>query len=285
MKAKIALRDRKWDEAERLASEMVADPARGARWQSEGLEVVASVRAAKGRVQEAVAALHQLIDTNHESGRAEGHRAGQLSLLILTEVADLDPAAWRLEILQADTTEQTRAISGLWAADLGDTALARAYRDGLPDSALGEFDRPDAQDALLATLDARLAGLTGDWDSAVRLLEPVTGGRSPRPGGVAAQLPRWFVATAEEALGRRDSAARYFSDLAAGYRLAFAEVLKFGLTYSFAHRRAAILYSQLGQNDLAMDHWRAFLDAFTQPDPDFEWMVEEARAELARLGG
>ena len=31
--------------------------------------------------------------------------------------------------------------------------------------------------------------------------------------------------------------------------------------------------------------WQAFLDAFTDPDPEFEWMVLEARGELERLGG
>ena len=34
-----------------------------------------------------------------------------------------------------------------------------------------------------------------------------------------------------------------------------------------------------------VEHYAAFLDAFTDPDPEFEWMVEEAQAELARLAG
>ncbi len=56
-----------------------------------------------------------------------------------------------------------------------------------------------------------------------------------------------------------------------------------GLTYSFAHRRLAKLYGKLGQRDRAEDHWLTFLDTFTNPDPEYEWMVEEARAELEKL--
>jgi hypothetical protein len=31
------------------------------------------------------------------------------------------------------------------------------------------------------------------------------------------------------------------------------------------------------------EHWAAFLEAFTEPDPEFEWMVEEARMKSERL--
>jgi hypothetical protein len=60
---------------------------------------------------------------------------------------------------------------------------------------------------------------------------------------------------------------------------------RLGFAYSFAHRRLARLYASLGEEQLAIEHWQTFLDTFTMPDPDFEWMVDEARAELARLGG
>ena len=38
-------------------------------------------------------------------------------------------------------------------------------------------------------------------------------------------------------------------------------------------------------NNIPAMHYRTFLDAFTDPDPEYQWMVEEAQAELTRLGG
>ena len=58
-----------------------------------------------------------------------------------------------------------------------------------------------------------------------------------------------------------------------------------GLTHSFARRRAALAYDQLGNRDEAIEHWRVFLNDFTDPDPDYQWMVDDARTELARLEG
>ena len=81
-----------------------------------------------------------------------------------------------------------------------------------------------------------------------------------------------------------EQAATLYSQIADGYRFGDYEVNGFGLTYSFAHRKAALLYTQLEDYDRAEDHWLAFLDAFTDPDPEFEWMVEEGRSELERLG-
>jgi len=44
------------------------------------------------------------------------------------------------------------------------------------------------------------------------------------------------------------------------------------------------LYAQRGNRDEALDHYTTFLDTFTDPDPEYEWMVEEARAEVERSG-
>ncbi len=56
-----------------------------------------------------------------------------------------------------------------------------------------------------------------------------------------------------------------------------------GLTYSFAHYRLAKLYAKLGQRDRAEEHWLTFVDTFTNPDPEYEWMVGEVSAELDKL--
>ena len=54
--------------------------------------------------------------------------------------------------------------------------------------------------------------------------------------------------------------------------------------YSFTHRRLARLYTQLEEFDRAEEHWLEFLETFTDPDPEFQWMLDEARSELERLG-
>lgn len=56
------------------------------------------------------------------------------------------------------------------------------------------------------------------------------------------------------------------------------EAILRGFSHSFAHRRAALAYGRLGAREKALEHWSAFLEAFTDPDPDLAWMVEEARA-------
>jgi tetratricopeptide (TPR) repeat protein len=111
----------------------------------------------------------------------------------------------------------------------------------------------------------------------------VTGDRAPRDRD-RDRIPLWTLAEAYEELGHLDSAAKLYSGIAAGYRLGGGEVIGFGLTYSFAHRKAALLYVQLEDYDSAEEHWLAFLDAFTDPDPEFEWMTDEARSESERLG-
>jgi hypothetical protein len=93
------------------------------------------------------------------------------------------------------------------------------------------------------------------------------------------------LAEAEEQQGNLEVAATTFAGIASGEHFTEGDHFSTGLTHSFAHRRAALLYGQLGNTEKAIEHWRAFLDAFTDPDPDFRWMVEEARTELARLEG
>jgi hypothetical protein len=57
--------------------------------------------------------------------------------------------------------------------------------------------------------------------------------------------------------------------------------------YPFVHRRLAQMYTEMDEPDLAEEHWADFLEVFTDPDPELEYMVVEARevlAELAREG-
>jgi hypothetical protein len=44
------------------------------------------------------------------------------------------------------------------------------------------------------------------------------------------------------------------------------------------------LYAQTGDTAQAIQHYSRFLEVFTDPDPEYEWMVEEARSKVERLG-
>jgi hypothetical protein len=77
----------------------------------------------------------------------------------------------------------------------------------------------------------------------------------------------------------------YWRTLAAGQGSGSEETILRGLSNSFAHRRAALAYGQIGEREMAAEHWRVFLQDFSDPDPDYRWMVEEARIALAGLEG
>ena len=47
--------------------------------------------------------------------------------------------------------------------------------------------------------------------------------------------------------------------------------------YAPTHFRLAGLSAEAGDSEGAARHYGAFLEAFNDPDPDFLWMVEEAR--------
>ena len=65
--------------------------------------------------------------------------------------------------------------------------------------------------------------------------------------------------------------------------MAWWDVLFMGIPYSFAQYRLGEHYAALGQREAAMKHYTAFLDTFTQPDPEYAWMVEEARTRVRDL--
>jgi hypothetical protein len=52
---------------------------------------------------------------------------------------------------------------------------------------------------------------------------------------------------------------------------------------SFAEFRLGKLSTQMGDYKRARRHYGIFLDTFTRPDPEYQWMVTEARQALARV--
>ena len=94
---------------------------------------------------------------------------------------------------------------------------------------------------------------------------------------------RWLSAVAYEELGVNDSAAVFFESVLSPTLLYAQELIRFGIPFSFAHFRLGNLYTQLEQFDRAEEHYLTFLKTFTQPDPEYEYMVTEARAALETL--
>jgi hypothetical protein len=92
-----------------------------------------------------------------------------------------------------------------------------------------------------------------------------------------------MVADAYEKLGRLERAVELFEPFATVDWHRPADIELAGVAYPFVHRRLAHIHTQLDDTARAIQHWTTFLDTFTRPDPEFEWMVEEARAELERL--
>jgi len=56
------------------------------------------------------------------------------------------------------------------------------------------------------------------------------------------------------------------------------------LVHSPTHFKLGRLRAESGDTAAALEHFAAFLDAIIDPDPEYEWMVEEARAEVEKLG-
>jgi hypothetical protein len=118
------------------------------------------------------------------------------------------------------------------------------------------------------------------WESVVQHGDPIVG---LIPWGASDALIRWMVADAYEKLGRLERAVELFEPFATVDWHRPADIELAGVAYPFVHRRLAHIHTQLDDTARAIQHWTTFLDTFTRPDPEFEWMVEEARAELERL--
>jgi hypothetical protein len=168
--------------------------------------------------------------------------------------------------------------------EVGDPAAAASYLGETASPGPTEFERVTPLQTAIALLEARLAIREGDYVGAADHLRQVTVDRAVIFLGDN-QLPHWTLVEAEEQLGHLGAAASLFEGLANGEHAGTGDVFNRFITHSFAHRRAALLYAQLGDRENATKHWRAFLDALTQPDPEYEPWVEEAQHELARLEG
>ena len=140
----------------------------------------------------------------------------------------------------------------------------------------------EAFQPMFALLDAGIAGQRGDWAEVDRHLEPCV----DRLGEKATDtIPIgswsdgcWLMPTSSWGNGIWASASSTPSSWSVLSNLSTSSYTLHTLQAWPAPHRGR-------DTERAMEHYTAFLDAFIDPDPEYEWMVEEGRAELGRLEG
>jgi hypothetical protein len=184
-----------------------------------------------------------------------------------------------------DTTGSALLIRGLAAGLRGDTDAAVDIRAALQ-------DRRDELFAELGSsavvIDGAIAAGQGDWAVAREALTPAREWNWPYRTfrgahvGVASAL---LLAEAYEQTGAPDSAAAVYAMLqdAGQVNRIIGDPWPAPTLFPFMTFRLARMQTQLGQLEEARASWLTFLDVFTDPDADLQWMVDEANETLARL--
>ena len=182
---------------------------------------------------------------------------------------------------------------GLRSALLGDTSEAKrvqARLRALRDSATSDrFE--GAYGPWFALMEAGPAVRREDWTAVIDVLGPWAE-RARKPGyglywreafinGGHSYLTWWLLAEAYTQLGRLDSAIVHLESVVGPPLI---DWYYYGVPYPAAHFKLGQLYAQKADREQALQHYSAFLDTFTDPDPEYVWMVTEARSEVERLG-
>jgi len=168
----------------------------------------------------------------------------------------LGVAAARLDegdvaLRQADVVEQWDATPDdpYLPADLAHTIRGLvAARDGRPEDALAELDLVSASRGIVKVRASRLYGM------------------APR---------HFFKAQVLQELGRYDEALRLYTAISdMTFNLAPATDIGIGE-----------IYEARGETEMALERYGAFLDRWSDADPEFQPLVDDVRARMARLAG
>lgn len=171
------------------------------------------------------------------------------------------------ESLAGDTLEARRVASRL-----------RAMRDSATSLT---FERAFAP--WFTLIEVGPAFQRGDWPTVLETLAPMEARiHQPKIGHLPGDdyLLWWLMAEAEVQVGETRSAVRHLEAILERPRFRRDNWLIQGFIRPAARFKLAGLYRDLGETDWAREHHRIFLDTFTQPEPEFRWMVEEARNAL-----
>jgi tetratricopeptide (TPR) repeat protein len=181
-------------------------------------------------------------------------------------------------------------INGVRESLLGDTLAAegvvrrlRVLRDS---STSRTFE--GAFGPWFALLEAGPAYQRGDWPGVIRILGPMaTRIHDPQVGlsGGDDYLLWWVLAEAHAGSDDPRSAIRHLQAILERPRFRTVNWMLQGFIHPAARFKLARLCAQVGDLQAARDHYRVFLATFTDPDPEFRWMVEEARQASATPEG
>ena len=178
--------------------------------------------------------------------------------------------------------------------DAGAEPAMRLHRLGLLDTRLGDtisalrdarsIDRAaDSSTAgrfaptLAASLRAHVAAVGGRDGEALAVLDAAEW-EAAAPVFVSEAYDRYFRAELLQRVGREDEALGWYGSIAerAAYELVYLAP---------AHRRQAEIYARRGQPDLAAQHYRRFIELWSEADPELQPVVAEARSRLEGLEG
>jgi len=174
-------------------------------------------------------------------------------------------------------------LYGVRESLLGDTAEAKrvAHRlRAMRDSATSRtFEGAFAP--WFSLLEAGPAYQGEDWEAVQGLLSPMAKRmHQPKVGGLPGDdyLIWWLLAEAHIRLGDPRSAILNLESILERPRHRQQNWMLQGFIHPVARFKLARLYDQVGESETARDNYRVFLDTFTEPEAEFQWMVDEARA-------
>lgn len=181
-------------------------------------------------------------------------------------------------------------LYGVRESLLGDTSEARrvtqrlrAMRDSATSNTFEGAFRP-----WFTLLEIGPAYQRGDWPSVVQALEPLAD-RIHEPGigamGGDDYIIWWLLADSYVQLDDPASGIPHLESILERPRRREENWILQGFIHPAARFRLAGLYVETGEVEKAREQYRLFLDTFTDPDPEVQWMVEEARSRLDSLGG
>ena len=268
-----------WADADSLGRAVGGSPSARPWLREHATAIAASSDAHRGAVRAADSTLSRVELAAGPDAARWFHRAR----LLLAEAAERS-APPLPDALAKDTSAGGVLTAALTAAVRFDTSAARVALERVRRLPAGEQRRLGAG-AQLA--DAWLLAHQGHWRQVVDTIgDKAWAGEhdSALLDRVGSLSLRWLLAEGYAHIGKLDSATAALELAIRPSHMPGNEFALRGLVLSFAHRRLAQWYESRGQNTEAVTHWRAFIDAFSTPDPEENVMVLDARAALRRLG-
>lgn len=173
--------------------------------------------------------------------------------------------------------EMQMYLLGLLSARLGDTAAATRYAAAL--GSVRDPRRAEPARDLARGVRAEIARSQGDFKRALAAIEgfpfdvSAPGARAAAHWGVR---ERFLRAELLLALGREEEALPWYDSFQGGYDLPFIAA---------AHFRQGEIEERLGHRERADFHYGRFLSMWRNCDPEFQPLIERARAGRARVLG